>query len=207
MFTVGITFLIISLVGSGALIASTLGIFGLSGYVWDWLGVYINWNWLKEYQAFIVGITGASLLLWAAIVAMRHLRAARRTSYADLLARLSGEWNSDSFIKSRHLIMQLAPLDLDEKEQRRRVNERMKMVEQQGNIDYFLLTRPLDFFEELAFLVRNKYIPLEHARRTFGGPMVSYYKLFEDYVEEMRKMPGNAEAYKELEYVIKQLIT
>lgn len=206
-FKAGIIFLIIiSFFVSGALIVSIMGVFGLSGYPWDWLRGYINWNWLKEYQAFVAGSVGVFLLLWAAVVAMFQLRAAGRTRYADLLSRLSVEWNSDSFIESRYLMMQLAPIRLEEKEQRHRVTKRMKMVEQQGNKDYFLLTRPLDFFEELAFLIRQKYIPLEDARRTFGGPMVYYYNVFEDYIKEMRQSPGDEGAYKELEYVVKQLM-
>ena len=102
--------------------------------------------------------------------------------------------------------MKLAPVEMDLEEQRRKVTERMRTAEQENHKDYFLLTRPLDFFEELAFLVRKNYIPLEDARRTFGGPIVTYYKLFEDYVKEMRQEPGNEDAYKELEKVIKNLI-
>lgn len=64
----------------------------------------------------------------------------------------------------------------------------------------------MDFFEELAFLIRKDYIPLEHARRTFGGPMVNYYKLFEDYVKEIRKVPSDEHAYEELRHVVENLM-
>lgn len=206
MFRVGVALLIIiSLIVLGALVVTIVGIFGISGCVWDWLFGHIDWSWLEKYQGFVVGSIGACLLLWAAGVATFQLRAARRTSYADLLGRLTEEWNSDSFIKSRHLIMQLAPVEMDLEEQRRKVTERMRIAEQENHEDYFLLTRPLDFFEELAFLVRKNYIPLEHARRTFGGPIITYYKLFEDYVKEMRQELGNEDAYKELEKVIEGL--
>ncbi len=75
-----------------------------------------------------------------------QLRAARRTSYADLLVRLAEEWNSDSFIVSRQLMMELAPVEMDQEEQCRKVTERMRITEQKSDKDYFLLTRPLDFF-------------------------------------------------------------
>lgn len=208
MFKAGVAFLIIiGLVVLGAFIASMIGIFGLSGYVWDWLWGYIDWSWLETYQAFAAGSIGAFLLLWAAVFAAIQLRATRRTSYADLLVRLAEEWNSDSFIASRYLMMKLAPVTMDQEEQQCKVTERMKIAEQEGHKDYFLLTRPLDFFEELAFLIRKNYIPLEDARRTFGGPMVNYYKLFEDYVKEMRKLPGDEHAYEELEHIVKKLMT
>lgn len=207
MFRAGVAFLIIiSLIVLGSLIVTVMGVFGLSGNVWDWLRDYISWSWLQTYQAFVAGSIGACLLLWAAVVAMSQLRAARRTSYADLLVRLTEEWNSDSFIASRQLLLKLAPLEMDEEEQRRKVVERMRIVKQESHEDYFLLTRPLDFFELLAFLVRKNYIPLEDARRTFGEPMVAYYKLFEDCVQEMRTVPGNKDAYKELEKVIENLV-
>lgn len=206
MFRVGVAFLIIiSLIVLGSLIVTVMGVFGLSGNVWDWLRDYISWSWLQTYQAFVAGSIGACLLLWAAVVAMSQLRAARRTSYADLLVRLTEEWNSDSFIASRQLLLKLAPLEMDEEEQRRKVVERMRIVKQESHEDYFLLTRPLDFFELLAFLVRKNYIPLEDARRTFGEPMVAYYKLFEDCVQEMRTVPGNKNAYKELQKVVQEL--
>lgn len=206
MFRAGVAFLIIiSLIVLGSLIVTAMGVFGLSGNVWDWLRDYISWSWLQTYQAFVAGSIGACLLLWAVVVAMFQLRAARRTSYADLLVRLTEEWNSDSFIASRQLLLKLAPLEMDEEEQRRKVVERMKIVKQESHEDYFLLTRPLDFFEVLAFLVRKNYIPLEDARRTFGEPMVTYYKLFEDCVQEMRTVPENKNAYKELEKVVEEL--
>ena len=207
MFWTGIAFLIIiSLAILGSLIVSIMGTFGWGGGMWDWFRSLIDWSWLQTYQAFVAGSIGACLLLWAAVVAMFQLRAARRTSYADLLVRLAEEWNSDSFIVSRQLMMELAPVEMDQEEQRRKVTERMRTTEQKSDKDYFLLTRPLDFFEGLAFLIRQHYIPLEDACRTFGGPMITYYKLFEDYVEEMRQEPGNEDAYKELEKVIKNLI-
>lgn len=206
MFRAGVAFLIIiSLIVLGSLIVTIMGIFGLSGCVWDWLWDNINWSWLQRYQAFVAGSIGACLLLGAAVVAVFQLRAARRTSYADLLVRLVEEWNSDPFIESRQLMMELAPLEMDEKEQCHKVTERMRKVQQESHKDYFLLTRPLDFFEELAFLNRKNYIPLEDVHRTFGEPMVAYYKLFEDCVQEMRAVPGNEDAYKELEKVVEKL--
>ncbi len=209
MFRSGVVFLImISLAVLGSLIVSIMGVFGLGGGVWDWLRGLIDWGWLQRYQALAVGSVGAFLLLWAVVIAMFQLRAATRTSYADLLGRLAEEWNSDSFIVSRHLMMKLAPITMDQEEQQRKVTERMKIAEQEGHEDYFLLTKPLDFFEELAFLIRKNYIPLEDARRTFGGPMVSYYNLFEAHVKEiMRKQPGNEHAYEELQHVVKDLIS
>lgn len=207
MFKVGIGFLIIiGIIVVGSLTVTIMGIFELTGHMWDWLWSYINWSWLKTYQTFVAGSIGAFLLLWAAVVAMFQLRAARRTSYADLLVRLAEEWNSDSFIESRRLVMRLTPVGMEQEKQRSQVMERMKTAEQKGHNDYFLLTRPLDFFEELAFLIRKNYILLEDARRTFGGPMVNYYKLFEDYVKEMRKIPGDENAYKELEHIVENLM-
>ena len=208
MFGVGVAFIIvIGLIILGLLVVTVMGIFGLSGCVWDWLWGYINWGWLETHQAFVAGSIGACLLLYAAAVAMFQLRAARRTSYADLLVRLNEEWNSDAFIASRHLMLKLAPVEMEQEEQCRKVTERMRAVEKENHKDYFLLTRPLDFFEELAFLIRKNYIPIEHARRTFGGSMITYYKLFEDYVKEMRKSPGDKNAYKELEEVVRNLMS
>lgn len=208
MFKTGVAFLIIiGLVVPGAFIISMIGIFGLSDQVWDWLRGYIDWSWLETYQAFAAGSIAALLLLWAAVFAAIQLRAARRTSYADLLVRLAQEWNSGSFIASRYLMMKLAPVTMNQEEQRAKVTERMKTAEQEGHKDYFLSSRPLDFFEELAFLIRKGYIPLEDARRTFGGPMVNYYKLFEDYVKYMGTFPGDEHAYEELEHVVENLMS
>lgn len=127
MFWSGVVFLImISLIVLGSFIVSIMGIFGLGGGVWDWLRGLIDWSWLQTYQAFAAGSIGVFLLLWAVVVALFQLRASTRTSYADLLVRLAEEWNSDSFIVSRHLVMKLAPVGMDEEEQRRKVTERMK---------------------------------------------------------------------------------
>lgn len=206
MFKAGVAVLvIISLIVLGSLTVAIMGMFGLSGGVWDLLRDYINWGWLQKYQTFVAGSIGTCLLLSAAVIAIFQLRGARRTGYADLLVRLTEEWNSGPFIESRHLILKLAPLEMDEEEQRRKVVERMETAQQESHQDYFLLTRPLDFFEELAFLIRKHYVPLEDVRRTFGEPMVVYYKLFESCIKEMRKRPENANAYKELEEVVKQL--
>lgn len=206
MFWVGVAFLIIAILAVlWSLIVTIMGIFGLGGGVWGWLQSSVDWSWLESYQTFVAGSIGAFLLLWAIVIAIFQLRAARGTSYADLLARLAEEWNSDSFIDSRHLIMKLAPIEMNPKEQRQKVTERMRATEKDTDKDYFLLTRPLDFFEGLAFLIRKEYIPLKDATRLFGGPMVSYYKLFEDYVKEMRNEPGNEKAYAELEEVVKNL--
>lgn len=206
MFKAGVAFIIIiGLIILGTLVVNIMGVFGLSGGIWSWIRHYIDWSWLEKYQDFVVGSIGALLLLWVAAVAMFQLRAGRRTSYAELLGRLTEEWNSDSFIKSRHLIMKLAPVEMEEGEQRRNVKERMKVARQEKHEDYFLLTKPLDFFEELAFLIRKDYIPLEDAQRTFGDPMIEYYKLFEDCVKEMRDIPGNENAYIELQQVVEKL--
>lgn len=203
MFKAGVAFLvIIGLVILWSLIVTVMGIFGLSGGIWDWLRYYINWDWLGKYQAFVAGSIGAFLLFWAAGVATFQLRAARRTSYADLLERLYEEWDSERYIKSREALFELAPLDMEQSEQSHKVAEKMKTATKE---DYFLLTRPLDFFEVLAFLIRKNYIPLEDATRTFGEAMVAYYKMFEDCINDMRQVTGNENAYKELEEVVKEL--
>ncbi len=198
-------FLIIVLISLCSLILTIMGTFGLSGGIWDWLWSCINWSWLETYQDLAAGSIGALLLASAAIVAISHLRAVRRISYAELLGRLTEQWNSDAFIESRYRLLEIAPQGMDEEVLRKKIAEIMITTQQKNHKDYFILTRTLDFFEELAFLVRKKDIPLEDAHRLFGDSMVEYYKLFEDFVKEQRKLPENPNAYKELEQVVETL--
>ncbi len=208
MFKVAVILLIvITVVVLFCLVTAVIGVFGLGGPVSDWLFNFIDMDWLLKYQAFVSGSVAALLLLWAVALALFQLRTMGRTTYADLLLRVSEEWDSDPFIRSRHLILEIAPIDMEESEQRKAVKETMETVAGKGHENYFILTRPLDFLEGLAFLVRKNYIPLDDVHRAFGQPMVMYYQLFQDYIEEMRNQPGNSKAYTELSEVVKKLST
>lgn len=196
---------IIGLLAAGALLLCIVEVFHLTGTTWDCIRSCVDWKWLEKYQGFVAGSIGASLLFTAAILAILQLRAARKISYADLLVRLAMDWNSKEFIDSRKRILEVAPIEISEEEQRSRLKEQFLIAQKESLEDYFILTKPLDFFEELAFLIRKHYIPIEHVSRTFGEPMVTYYEIFKDCIDEMRSIPENKRAYRELEEVVKKL--
>ena len=194
----------IGLVVAGALLLCIVEVFHLTGTTWDWLRSCVDFIWLEKYQGFIAGIIGASLLLVAAIFAILQLRAARRISYADLLVKLAMDWNCEEFIKSRKRILEVAPIGLSEVEQRSKLKEQFLTAQKDRSEDFFILTKPLDFFENLALLIRKHYIPMEDASRTFGDAMVVYHDIFKGCIDELRSRPENKNAYRELEEVTKQ---
>lgn len=196
---------IIGLVVAGALLFCIVEVFHLTGTSWDWLRSCVDSTWLEKYQGFVAGIIGASLLLAAAIFAILQLRATRRISYAALLVKLAMDWNSEEFIKSRKRILEVAPIELSEVEQRSKLKEQFLTAQKERAEDFFILTKPLDFFEDLAFLIRKHYIPMEDVRRTFGDAMVVYHDIFKECIDELRSLPENKNAYRELEEVTKQL--
>lgn len=196
---------VIGLCIAGALLLCVVEVFHLTGTTWDWLRSCIDCIWLENYQGFVVGVIGASLLLAASIFAILQLRAARRISYADLLIRLAMDWNCDEFVKSRKRILEVAPIELSEVEQRSRLKKQFLIAQKESSEDFFILTKPLDFFEDLAFLIRKNYIPMEDVSRTFGDAMVVYHDIFKDCIDVLRSLPENKNAYCELEEVVKQL--
>lgn len=207
-----ITKLIIVVVGTivgiviiGILLLCIIKLFCLEGSTWQNICSYIDWIWLEKYQAFFVGSVVTSLLFVAALIALYQLDAARKISYADLLIRLSNEWNSEPYMESRRRIFEIAPLHMDLEQQRQNLKERISQSQQGDAKDYFILTMPIDFFECLALLTRRGYIPLKDVKRTYGGAMVSYFKSFKYWITDMRSTPGNEDAYVELEAVINDL--
>lgn len=197
---------IAGIVAIGTLLLCIMQLFGLGGSTWQSISSCIDWAWLEKHQAFFAGSIGAILLFSAAIVAIYQLSAARSISYADLLIRLSNEWNSEPYMESRRQIFEIAPIGLDLKQQRENLKERLSKSQQGDAKDYFILTRPIDFFECLAFLIQRGYIPKKDVSRTYGEAMVNYFNIFKDCIDEMRSVRGNENAYVELEAVVNTLM-
>ena len=134
------------------LFVAALVLIGYLGY-WAYYDVH-DYNeeqkslsqWMADHDGLVIGGVSGVVLMLASVIALRQLTSLRRTRYADLLVRLTEAWNSDPFVRSRHLIYVVAPLSLDEDKQRHRVCKRMKTAERTKDEEYFTLTLPLDFF-------------------------------------------------------------
>lgn len=172
--------------------------------------------WLKDYQE----LTGASLsgvlLIGAAIIALWQLRSEGRTRYGTFLLDLSDKWDSDAVISARHQVDVLLR-EIEEELRtkgtqpnlqqavRQELARRLKELEEGTDKRFFVLTSVLEFLETLGYLVRNKHIPLEDVRNTFGPAMSYYYKWFECHIEDQRKDPENQDVYENLERIVKRL--
>jgi len=198
--------IVVGIIVVSILLLCIINLFCLEGSTWQKICTYIDWNWLEKYQTFFVGSIGAILLFAAALIAIYQLGAARRISYADLLIRLSNEWNSEPYMESRRKIFEIAPFSLELEQQRQNLKERLSESQEGDAKDYFILTRPIDFFECLAFLIRRGYIPRKDVKRTYGEAMVNYFNIFKDCIDDMRSVAGNENAYVELEAVVDELM-
>lgn len=200
-----IPLIIIGLIVIAASIFCLIETFHFTGKSIDFLRSYVDYNWLERYQVFVIGTITTLLLFTAAIFAILQLRASSRISYANLIIKLSLDWNSDEYINSRQMVLNIAPISLSIEEQRSKLKEAFQTSIETNSKDFFILTKPLDLFENLALLIRRNYIPLGDVDRSIGDPMLNYYNMFKDCIAIMREWEQNKSAYIELEEIAKEL--
>lgn len=175
------------------------------------------WNWVKDNSTLTIGTITILLLISAGTIASSQLVLMRRSNYAQMLIQLSEQWESDSFVRRRHIIDKIC-LDIkiklkregleDSEIEKRLMGELSKVAksaDEKSQEDFFVITSVLGFYESLAYAIRKGDIPLVDVRDTFGGSMAYYYRLFESYITETQQRPGNENAYSELKQVVNRL--
>ncbi len=119
----------------------------------------------------------ALAIIVTAIYAVIQLIDIQGTRCSNLLMQLHQTWDSAEYIKSRTMINKhcCAP-DLDACSQK--LKEAMKNYEDDDAEEYYIMLRVANFFENLGFLGRKKYLKRKDAIDLFGDTVANYWNLF-----------------------------
>lgn len=122
-----------------------------------------NWTDTASAVAAVVAAVAAlaslALLLLAAIYARRQLNEARRSRHAQLLMDLSRRWDEDELNASRQkAVAHQTPAGL---------LQAVQTLEHDNSLDFYVLLRVPNFFEDVAALEREAALSVELIRTQF----------------------------------------
>lgn len=141
--------------------------------------------WWKEWQTLVsVGaILLAAYIAWDQ--AMRQLRGemhnARVDRHSGLIMRLSERWESPWLRRGRAAIWEI-------NKKSENLAQKIEESERDNVNKFFQLTAVGDFFEDIGFLVRNKYLePLDLIEDIWKQAIMHYYSCYRQYIQQHAK--------------------
>jgi hypothetical protein len=121
-------------------------------------------------------LVGLVFVVLAAIYGFVQLRQATQARHAALFADLSRRWSEPAMEECRHLA------DTHKDDIRAFVEELFS----RNDKDYYRILRSMDFFEDLAVMVKVKEISFEVVKESLGGSVVVEWSFWKPVVEYLR---------------------
>lgn len=133
--------------------------------------------WFNPICTAIIAIGTA--VIAASIVFLRgQLKSAEKDRHSDLLMRFSERWESPWLRQGREAIWKINQAKQD-------LGDAIDAYDNTNVREMLKLTSVADFFEDMGFLAKNKYLkPLPLIEALFGPSIKKYYKFYAPYIEK-----------------------
>jgi len=106
-------------------------------------------------------------------------------------------WEDEPLLESRKLIN---PIKTSQE-----LKEKIEEYDIKEMEEYFTAIRICNYFEHIGHLVITKYLKVEDIEDIFGGSIIRYSELFDDYIKDKRKQyPRTFENFVKLREKIKE---
>jgi len=142
----------------------------------------LTWNTVAAISTALMAVT----IIFTVIFAVKQLLSMKGTRCSDLLMELDQTWNSKEYIRSRKMIHDYSHSSNSE-EAPQSLKEALKTFEETNAEEFFIMIRIANFFENLGFLGRKKYLDRKDALELFGDTAQNYWNLFSAFVSYQRE--------------------
>ena len=109
------------------------------------------------------------------IFTYRQLVASRAARMAEVIMRLTAQWDSDELKRSRHKV----------KSNSERLKQGIEEAHRSNSEELFDLVQVGNFFDTVGVLVAEGFLTRRIAYDLLGGPEESYFKIYRDILEDM----------------------
>lgn len=133
----------------------------------------LTWNTVLGISTFVMALAIGVMAVFA-IVQWQHFKKAR---YSTLLIQLGQMWNSEEYIEARNMVNQYAYGSTPE-EGAQNLRETMISFDEANAVEYFVMVKVANFFENLGFLTCKDYLTQQDALEAFGGAARNYWNKF-----------------------------
>lgn len=125
---------------------------------------------------------------------------ARDARNAETFINISQRWHDEVFHEARRNIKKHLAVDGPEG-----LSTKLFALQSADDPQFLQMVVLLDFFEELAILVRYHAISFEMADNAFGSTACRYWEIFQPFVVSLRREPINSGSYEEFENFAKKI--
>lgn len=129
-----------------------------------------------------VAAIGVGLAAW-------ELDSMRKSRESQLLVYLSEIWESAEYTKARRAVVDHENI----------LAQRMKEYEKKNSEEHFLLVKVSNYFEDVGILVDKRYLSRKIIMELMGTSVKYYYKLYKDYIIQLRNEGKEPDFYKYFE--------
>lgn len=110
-----------------------------------------------------------------------QLRVAAREQHTSLLIHLSTRYDSGSLVKGRQAIWEIVV------QNKENLSQKIEEFHEKDVQKYIQVTSVGNFFEDMGFLAKRRYLKTSLITALYGVPIKQYYNQFEDYIKEHEK--------------------
>lgn len=179
----------------GAITFLVLAEAGMISITWDIVIRWdVIWDTLEEFLVPIILSAGVILAWWE----LRHFKKSRQQEF---ILNMSCMWDSEPFVESKRLIREIASSNKD-------LREALLGYRKNSKIEYYVLMRVPNYFEDLGFLVKEGYLDVRVADSLFGRAIIMHYRYFRNYIQSERDPtnPESCEYFKNFEELYKIIV-
>jgi len=176
----------------GAITFLVLAEAGMISITWDIVIRWdVIWDTLKEFLVPIIISAGVIIAWW-------ELRHYKRSRQQEFILNMSCMWDSEPFVESKRLIREIASSNKD-------LREALLGYRKNSKIEYYVLMRVPNYFEDLGFLVKEGYLDAHVADSLFGRAIIMHYRYFRNHIQSERDPtnPESCEYFKNFEELYK----
>jgi hypothetical protein len=140
-------------------------------------------------------VTGAAVVILAAIVGIQQLHQAVKTRHAQLLADLSRRWQEPTLEESRALAVLYG----------NRLREQLEAHLTARDPESDILLRSLDFYEDLAVLVKHRALSFRMVRDSLGALICEEWEAWAEAVHFLRTRHRDDQIYENFQRLAERM--
>lgn len=146
-------------------------------------------NWAETWTAYanIAVAIAALLALWQIV----H---ARRARHAEAMTESARRWDERSFRQARATVRRHNDAGGPEG-----VKSGMLELRADGSDSFYELLSVLDYFEDIAILIKHRALTFRIVDDSLGTTVVEYWKYFEPFVKELRRRRNDQRSFENFE--------
>ena len=157
-----------------------IGVLICVGIVW----AELIWSWVDEHEPLAVGILGSGIVIAGWIWARRTILSMKRGQELEILLNLGHYWDRGMGMEIWAKIGEI---------ERRKGNftNTLKYYRDNYSADYLLMLSLPNFFEDVGWLVKSRYIELGKILALYSLPISRTYQQYEDWIKILRQEEKN----------------